>query len=892
MAFPTDAIGLRARLQVGDTWEDITPHVQMPITITRGRQAATGPVRYTTCAMKLLDPDGRYAPRNPLGRWFGRIGRNTPLEVSVLTDAHWLDIAADSDTTATAGTAVDVAGDLDVRLDVACARWGDPGGEVELIGRYAPLTEVSGWALVVGTSGGLTIGWGTGGQFAILSPSAPVPADPGERITVRVTVEVGDTGSTVTYYTGPSVDGPWTQLGDTQAGPAWAVGNPTGVPLAIGDLAVFTAVGSHRRVYAAQIRDGVDGTIVAAPDFTAAPLDAEELTDSAGVPWALSSPIGRRVRFRGVVPAWPQDRRAHARTRVSIKAAGPLRRLGQGAPTLDSALRRSIAASDHLLAYWPMEDGADTTAPYSPLPGVQPAAAAGMSFGADSTLPASLALPVVQTGATLTARIPGSSSGEWCIEFVGKIPTAPDSGSPAELLRFSTPSGLWVVKIAADTMLVELRNDGSAQQWVDSIFDGMPFGEWSRFYIEAYQDGSDVVFYYGMKVIGGDTWEGAGDFPGSVGHVIAIDTHMSDSLAGMTLGHLIVADEIDPTVYDGAETGWTGEDAMTRCQRLCTEEGVPLRLPWPSTDDVEPVGAQGTGTLLDLCQQATDADMAVLHEARHADALVYRPRYTLVNQPPAVDLDYGRGSGITQMTPVDDDQGVTNRVTVTRQGGTSAIAPREDGPLSVGAIGAYPQAVTLSLAADEQAAPQAWWRLYLGTWDGARYPVLRILLHRAPAMIPAVAALDTGDRARVDGMPVEQEPDGADLLVQGYTETLDVRTWTIDFGCTPAGPWTVGVVGDDVLGRADTDGSELAAAVGADDTTLSVAVTDGPLWTTDSSEFPFDLRLGGGEVVTATACTGSSSPQTMTVTRAVNGVRRGWDAGADVRLANPMIVSL
>jgi hypothetical protein len=114
------------------------------------------------------------------------------------------------------------------------------------------------------------------------------------------------------------------------------------------------------------------------------------------------------------------------------------------------------------------------------------------------------------------------------------------------------------------------------------------------------------------------------------------------------------------------------------------------------------------------------------------------------------------------------------------------------------------------------------------------------------------------------------------------------RKWEITFNCSPAGPYTVGVVEDDVLGIVDTDGSQLAADVDADDTSLSVAVTEGPVWV---HEVDFDIKVGG-EVMTVTGISGSTSPQTFTVVRSVNGVVKAQVAGTDLRLAQPCIVAL
>jgi hypothetical protein len=131
--------------------------------------------------------------------------------------------------------------------------------------------------------------------------------------------------------------------------------------------------------------------------------------------------------------------------------------------------------------------------------------------------------------------------------------------------------------------------------------------------------------------------------------------------------------------------------------------------------------------------------------------------------------------------------------------------------------------------------------------------------------------------------------------MQGYQEVIGHPVdWNLQLNCTPAAPWTIGVVGDPVLGRSDTAGSELASPATSTATSLSVATTSGPRWITSAaypSEFPFTIRVGG-EVMTVTAISGASSPQTFTVTRSVNGVVKSQTAGTDVCLAQPAIVAL
>jgi hypothetical protein len=129
-------------------------------------------------------------------------------------------------------------------------------------------------------------------------------------------------------------------------------------------------------------------------------------------------------------------------------------------------------------------------------------------------------------------------------------------------------------------------------------------------------------------------------------------------------------------------------------------------------------------------------------------------------------------------------------------------------------------------------------------------------------------------------------------MVLGFTEGLGGKHYAMEFNAVPASPYDVIILDDLVYGRLDTDGSTLAAGVSSGATALSVATAGSfPLWTTDSGDFPFDIAIAG-ERVTVTNITGSSSPQSFTVTRSVNGVSKAQSSGADVRLWTPPVPAL
>lgn len=85
--------------------------------------------------------------------------------------------------------------------------------------------------------------------------------------------------------------------------------------------------------------------------------------------------------------------------------------------------------------------------------------------------------------------------------------------------------------------------------------------------------------------------------------------------------------------------------------------------------------------------------------------------------------------------------------------------------------------------------------------------------------------------------------------------------------------------------RADAFGAKSNVGVGA--TSISLITNSGPIWTTTADDFPFNVEIEG-IAVTVTNITGSSSPQTATVT----GVTKELTAGSAVTVWNPPVLGL
>lgn len=609
-------------------------------------------------------------------------------------------------------------------------------------------------------------------------------------------------------------------------------------------------------------------------------------------------------RFAGEVASWPPKWDVSGEDRyVPITAAGILRRLGQGQKALRSALYRSIAGTAPYTAWWPMEDGPGATQAASGYPGQAPARLVGDAKMTDTPAGGVAGgVEISETGRVI-AGVPGGTA-EWIICFWLDLPINVAAEDVTPFVQWRTPGALkgvsWDIVTAGGlngVMLLEAIDQDNNIIWsTPGSIDIRGRGP-VQIVVAAYQDGGivqvrsyvngvqDIVAGIGadraapVTAIGLNAWTLAGDtrYTGVTSHLLVAPYARLAEL----LGHA------------AAGAGYVGERAADRIMRICAEEGIPVIVTGDPAESAE-MGPQQPRTPLELLEECAVADDGTLGEQRDAIGLQYRTRTEDYNTVPAVVLDYAAGDIAPPLEPIEDDQAVRNDITATRTGGSSAQVVIEEGPLSIqpppDGVGRYDEGVTVNVATDEQLLDVAGWRAHMGTWDEARFPTVPIDLAAAPHLIPDMIELDARTHVQLVNLPDEVPPGPVNLLVDGYTEVIGDFDWDITLNASPAGPWTVGVIEDEVLGHVDTDGSELAAAAAAADTVLSVAVTDGPLWTLDPADLPFDVVLGG-EVVTVTAIAGAASPQTMTVVRSVNGVTKSHDAGTDIRLAHPAVIA-
>lgn len=881
-------------------WNTVTDDLRAttsPVTITRGlsSEGATA-AEPTSCTCDLDSRDDRYAPRNPMSPLYGLIGRNTPFRTGYTVGSPWAALtgAAGSKLTTPDSAALAVT-DLDLRIDVALESWAT---QCELAGRYVSTGDNRSWALLVGGTGQLSFLWSPDGtlpsRIAEFS-TIPLLAYNGQRLALRVTLDVnnGAGGYELRFYTGRTVnDTEWHLLGDPVVGGSTTAVFDGSAGLELGDIASITDPGMTGKLYALQLRNGINGTIAVNMAASAGAPGGTSFAGSTGETWTVAgsaSLTNKHIRMAGEVPAWPPTRDLSLKDNfVSINPSGVTRRMDAGNKPVDSALLRYIR-SEGPIECWPMTDGIDADGYASLMGGRDMTAYLDTGFAGDQ--------PVRQAGklrdwvenvvslkaetiGVLTGGVPNRSSAAaaWSVDMFmgggGEISNGTwdindrgagtDSDNRYQIwLSYDATSNEITV---GRSMYGETSSGGLVLTHITNagIFDDR--GHHIRVTIDPLVSSTDWTIYIdGVQ-------RASGNMAGLVFKAVrdirlnwALVAGAGFSSADLSVGFITYWDGSGPSagqMYD-AFTGFQGERAGDRVVRLATEAGYIATVAGESVFQ-QRMGIQGSKKLLELMNDCARTNFGYLLDARDRAEVIHRGQSTLWNQPPALTLDFSAGLISPPFKPVDDDKLTENDISVQREfGSVPAREVLEEGELSVqapedGGVGRYDKAYTYSVETDAQARQVAGMRLHLGTYNGVRYTriTLNLANERVFALIDDILRIDVGDKIRLTDLPADHGPDDVDVLVVGYTEEAGPDAWMITFTCVPGEPWTAGVVGSTVYGRADTAGCELKEALTSSETDVDVFTTAVARWIdspTYAAEFPFDVR-SGGEVMRVTAC--------------------------------------
>jgi hypothetical protein len=196
-------------------------------------------------------------------------------------DAQTLRLPGSGTVSTPSSGALAITGDIDIRTKVSLDNWTPSGFEYLVANGLSP----SAWAYTfyVNPGGALAFAWSSDGTIPNLHFSySPVPSfTNGSSHWLRVTRSASS--GVVTFYT--SSDGAsWSQLGSPVPGPAGSMYAGT-QPLSLGSYGPGASSFLTGDFYSAEVRSGINGTVVASPDFTAA--SGSSFSDAEGNPWSI-----------------------------------------------------------------------------------------------------------------------------------------------------------------------------------------------------------------------------------------------------------------------------------------------------------------------------------------------------------------------------------------------------------------------------------------------------------------------------------------------------------------------------------------------------------------------------------------------------------------------------
>ncbi len=927
---------------IDGVWTDVTSRVRnaQRVQITRGRANEQGRPAPQRAQLTFENPDAYFSTRAPQSVNYRKIGKNTQIRVRAGDGGnHLRTLYNDLDVLAGASTAdkasLDVTGDLDLRIEISPHTW-RPRKISTLAAKWVGMTDQRSWAWRLRNTGELTFNWssaGTAGTSFTHNSSVPVPIPSSGRLALRVTIDVdnGSGGKTTTFYTSDSITGTWTPLGTavTTAGTT-SIFNSTsvvGVGRASATQGAFgTDMGYGGKIYRFQMRNGINGTLVAdmSPDGQA--IGATSFSDGLAAPntWTIAGTGARltsdRVRFWGELASLPKEWDNTSKDSiVPARGAGMLQRLSQGVKPIESAMTRLYRGLPGVFAWWPCEDetdgvnGANLAAGSNPRAKIYVSKVAEARFG-DTTAPpgAKSSVAFSNGNSRLFGYLKLYDLGlTYSYSFYVKMSALPTTNKTFFILYF-TFSRVEVQISNANWNIVWydlLDNVISSQNASISLVN--PVNGWIGYQL-LIEDQVGANIRYSQR------WDSIGTFGGGLGPTTIVgaagtveprqilftaanDAAFNDMKISQIMCTTGAFDLSNPTQRN-ASNAYRGETAAARLQRLSEEEGVAFELTGNAADS-EPMGYQTIKTYPDLIAECWETDGGIGGEARDALTLEYRTRADLEARDDLL-LTHSASDLSEAPRPTDDDSGFTNDVTLTRQGGASWRSVVTEGYTSISdppaGVGRYNSEVTLNIATDDRLPSVASWLALTGSWDQDRYPSIEVALHRArllavDSLFNATIGLRLGDTVSLAGLPSFMPPDTVAQIVQGYTENLSRFNWDIELNASPAGPFraqpTLGL--DTFTPRLDAVAHTHSNSLTTTGTSLTLVTPAGSARWADSATFPADFPMDiviNGEVMRLTAVTGTTSPQTGTVTRSINGVAKTHIAGSLVRLAQPFYV--
>lgn len=917
------------------TWTSLTTDVaDDQIAISKGRRSGPGSVAEAAQAtVNLTNVAGKYTARKATSTHYPNVKRGLAVRHYLNQGARYLHIPGVSGArfATTDKATLDILSDIYIAIEYRSPiKTPITNDFAQDVGKWDETTPSQSWEHDFGADGISWLFWSvTGADIFSASSTLPVPCPDQGPLTHGIYLDVnnGAGGHTCYFW---AYKGTITELNAALAvnERRWRLGDPfVGVgatsifnstaPLEIGDLSnnsVDRYAGGINRV---EVRAGNwTGTVAANPDFTTPAVGTTSFADTAPTAntWTAAGTAAitdRKIRLLGELTANAINLPGHGvagTAQAQWTVSGLLARLRQGDPPLDSPLFQRImsrSVDDLVDAYWPMEDGRDAESAYSPIAGVPPMFIGGLAFASDSDMRGSKPLPAVgpSTAWVFTAEVPSSTADDWEVTWLVKIETPSVGATPILLVNSSGTARRWEVLQDAANVSLLVQDASGGGLLLDTFAWSTSFEYRSLVTLEAILNGGNVDYVLTWVPLEGPGAGGgtvmSGSFAATLGRVTRIANLATSPPDGLTMGHVALTSGATVGWLAGADQAFNGEACAARAYRLCQQKGYRILVDGAYLQSTNPdfiaplnvaageqtMGPQPITTLLGALTECAEVSNGILGEATETLALTFRSGHTLYNQTAA--LTSGNAT-IAPLQPSDDDRDIVNDATVTRPDGSSG---RYVDTVHQASEGQYPDSRTRNTETDARLQHHASWWVHEATTPEMQIPGLNIEIAKDTSLINNWLDTSRGDLVRHDGLPDALVEDWVEQLMDGVVETIGSTRWLLTINGRQARPYKVLVLSDASYGKLSPDNSTLSSSATTTATSLSVASVTGSLWDPADAEDGFDIDIGG-EQITVTDISGTTSPQTFSVTRSVNGVVKAHSSGAVVTLWRPAVLAL
>lgn len=448
---------------------------------------------------------------------------------------------------------------------------------------------------------------------------------------------------------------------------------------------------------------------------------------------------------------------------------------------------------------------------------VQAGFGAPVAFGAVGPIGGEELTAASFTGADkyLASTAPALGVGTLTVEAVvlrnGNVPGIPNPGAPRPFWESASSSD------TADVLGVGITTGGLVQVWIhtgstiapymtstsvvtDNAFHHVAVVIRPGGTSELYVDGVLEVSYSGAGL---DSWSSTGSGPvlggyyqagGHVGTLAHVAWYTTALTAARIASHATAA-----------LTGAAGDRSDQRLARLASYAGIPagdLALEVGTLTSMPALPMAGT-SVADGIEAIESAEGGAVFFAGDERLVMHNRQHRTLEAAGAAALALSAADvNHDDLVISADKQYLLNYLTGSREGGATQIVADQ---ASIDQYDQYPEDLSLAVTTDDEVLDALTWRVAAYAQPKPRLSTMTLdLLTLSSAQQAAALALELGDRLTVASLPSQSPIATADLIAEGWTETVTEADWSMTFNTSPASVVQAWVLGDATLGVLDS----------------------------------------------------------------------------------------